>query len=232
MFNDQKPLLISFSGMDGSGKTTQIEMMCDALAKTNLPLIRLAFWDNVVAFPKWRAKFSHKFLKSEGGAGAPGKPVHRNDKNNRAWYLIAARYGLFLFDALRLRKAVKVVSHGSAQVIVFDRYIYDQLATLPLDSFFGRFYAKVLMHLVPRPDIPFLLDADPRIARERKPEYPLGFLYIYQQAYLRLARLAGLAVITPGTLEEVHISIMRNVQAGLSQQQSSQPSVRSIPAIE
>src|SRR5439155_4296399 len=125
-------VLLSFSCMDGSGKSTQIDNLCNQLTEAGLPFVRLAFWDNVVAFPRWRAGFSHKFLKSDGGVGAPGKPVNRNDKNNRAWYLILARSALFIFDAINLRRVVGKCKVEGARIIVFDRYIFDQLATLPL----------------------------------------------------------------------------------------------------
>src|SRR5947209_18063993 len=90
-------VLLSFSGMDGSGKSTQIDHLCNQLIDAGLPFVRLAFWDNVVAFPRWRAGFSHKFLRSDGGMGALGNRLNRNDKNNGAGYLFLVRSVLFVF---------------------------------------------------------------------------------------------------------------------------------------
>ena len=42
------PLLISFSGVDGSGKSTQIDSLRSALHAAGLKTTLLAFWDNVV----------------------------------------------------------------------------------------------------------------------------------------------------------------------------------------
>lgn len=212
------PLLISFSGMDGSGKSTQIEMLCNRLLETGISVKQLAFWDNVVAFAKHRAGFSHKFLKSEGGIGAPGNPVERNDKNNRAWYLTLGRYGLYVLDALNLGKVVAQARRSGASVIIFDRYIYDQLATLPLELPLARAYARMVLRLVPRPDVAYLLDAEPAVARERKPEYPLGFLHEYRRSYHRLRDMAGLSMISPMGVEEAHTAIMQRLArcAGLA----------------
>jgi thymidylate kinase len=198
--------------MDGSGKSTQIENLCNQLTEAGLPFVRLEFWDNVVAFPRWRAGFSHKFLKSDGGVGAPGKPVNRNDKNNRAWYLILARSALFLFDALNLRRVIARTRANGAHIIVFDRYIFDQLATLPLERAVARAYARLILKLVPRPDVAYLLDAEPEVARERKPEYPLEFLYKYRRSYLYLRDIAGLTLIEARTQDEVRMAITQKLQ--------------------
>lgn len=206
------PILISFSGMDGSGKSTQIQMLCDQLSAQGNSLLQLAFWDNVVAFPTWRAGFSHKFLKSDGRVGTPERPANRNDKNNRAWYLILGRSGLFLFDAWNLRKIVRRAQRKGVDFIIFDRYIYDQLATLPLESGWARAYARLILKLTPRPDVAYVLDAEPEEARKRKPEYPLDFLHKYRRSYHELARLGGLALIPPMSQEEVHHAIARRLQ--------------------
>jgi len=142
------PILVSFSGMDGSGKSTQIENLCARLISAGLTVSRVTFWDDVVGLSKWRAGFSHKFLKSTGEIGEPGKPARRNDKNNRAWYLLLARSALYVLDAWNLRAAVFKARRRNASVVVFDRYIYDQLATLPINSV-TKSYARLALHIRP-----------------------------------------------------------------------------------
>lgn len=192
-----EPFLISFSGMDGAGKSTQIQILCADLAAAGVPVLQLAFWDHVAAFARMRANFSIKFLKSDGRVGTPTQPVRRNDKNASAWYLVVARTFLYSVDAMMLRRIIRRTQKRFAGVIIFDRYIYDQLATLPLERSWARAYARMILKVVPRPDLPFVLDAVPEEARGRKPEYPLEFMHRYRAAYVRLSTLAGLILIDP-----------------------------------
>jgi hypothetical protein len=65
------------------------------------------------------------------------------------------------------------------------------------------------MNLVPRPDISYLLDADPIQARARKPEYPLEFLQVNRQSYLVLSDLVGgMTIIAPMQVEEVERAVL------------------------
>ena len=127
------PMLISFSGVDGSGKSTQIDNLRFALHSAGLKTTLLAFWDNVVVGVKYREGFVHKVYKSERGIGAPGKPVNRRDKNMRGWHLTLARHFLYLLDALNLRRVVaRAKRQSGADVVILDRYIYDELSNLNL----------------------------------------------------------------------------------------------------
>jgi thymidylate kinase len=200
---NHRPLLVSFSGMDGAGKSTQITNLRGLVERSGGRVVLRAFWDDVVVGTRCREGFSHKVLKSEKGIGAPGKPVERRDKNVRSWYLNVARYAMYFADAVNLARVVRRVRRAGADVIIFDRYVYDQLANLPLESSFARAYIAVVKAVIPRPNVIFFLDADPVAARARKPEYPVDFLEQNRRAYLRLAELiGGVTVIPPLALNE------------------------------
>ncbi len=189
-------ILISFSGLDGSGKSTQIEHVRSRLAELGISTRVLGFWDDVVVLSRYREGFVHKVFKSERGIGAPDKPVKRRDKNVRGWHVTLARHFMYLADALHLRLVLRR-ARRSAPAIIFDRYIYDELANLPLTNRLSGGFIRLVLALVPRPDVAYLLDADPEAARARKPEYPVDFMRSCRQAYLDLAGMAGMTVISP-----------------------------------
>ena len=182
------PLLVSFSGLDGAGKSTQIENLRQFAADRGLSTKLLAFWDDVVVLSRYREGFVHKVYGSERGIGAPGRPVHRRDKNVRKWYLSILRHGLYLLDAVNLARVVGAARRSGADVIIMDRYIYDELANLPLSNPLSKAFIRLVSRCVPQPQVAYLLDADPEAARARKPEYPLEFLYSCRRAYFDLAQ--------------------------------------------
>lgn len=214
----KKPILISFSGLDGSGKSTQMENLISHLESLGLKTQRLAFWDDIVVGTRYREGFVHKVYKSEKGIGAPGKPVNRRDKNVRKWYLSIARHGLYLLDALHLCEVIARARRGRPDVLVVDRYIYDQLANLPLSSPVTRAFVKTVHAFVPRPDVAYLLDADVEAAYARKPEYPVEFMRQSRAAYMKLAEmLKTLTVIPALELEEAKAAVVHAFHAARSE---------------
>ena len=193
----RSPIVVSFSGLDGAGKTTQIDNLRALMESLGLRDTMLTFWDNIVVLSLYREGFVHKVYGSERGIGAPDKPVERRDKNVRAWYLSLIRHGLYLLDAIHLRWVLAKAKRGPYDVIIVDRYIYDELANLPLENPFSRAFVRFIRAIAPQPDLAYLLDADPIAARARKPEYPVEFMQKSRRAYFMLAELLGTMTVIP-----------------------------------
>jgi len=187
--------LVSFSGIDGAGKSTQIEAFCSHLRDSGLQFSLFTFWDDVVVLAKWRERASLKAFKGDKGVGSPDCPITRRDKNVTSWYLTGMRLLFYLLDTFRLCTVIARTADYGADFIIFDRYIYDELANLPVQHAAIRFYVRLLLMFIPKPDLALLLDADPESAAARKPEYPLEFVRRNRESYVRLARLVGMTTI-------------------------------------
>jgi thymidylate kinase len=208
------PILITFSGIDGAGKSTQIEKLREYLTQQGLSVRILTFWDNVAVLSSMRSGFSRKVLQSDGNVGSPDKPANRNDKNTRSFPLLVGRSLLHLLDVSRLRQIVRRERASEAGgVIIFDRYIYDQLAALPMRHWLARAYARFVLALAPHTDVSYLLDAVPEEARARKPEYPIDFMRQYRSSYLELRKFAPLTLIPPGDPDSVHAAIIARLNS-------------------
>ena len=213
----RRPIIVSFSGMDGAGKSTQINLLRERLNQAGFRVSMLAFWDDVAMLTGVREFSGHALFKGEKGVGSPDKPVNRQDKNVRSWYMTLVRLGLYFVDSVSLSLVVAKQRRAGADVVIFDRYLHDELANLDLHQGIGRFYARLLLAITPQPDIAYLLDADPIKARERKPEYPVDFLHQNRAAYLALSRMAGgMTVVPPLPVQEAAQRVLDEISKKLS----------------
>lgn len=236
----KRAIVISFSGIDGAGKSTQIAELLAYLEGLSLECRILTFWDDIVALSSLREQASRKVFKGDPGVGSPINPIQRRDKNVSSWYVTMVRCVFYALDALSLR--VRLYKEKSrADILIFDRYIYDELANLPLHRKLMRIYARVLVQIGSTPDVAFVLDADPEAASIRKPEYPLEFVRRNRNAYLEIARMAGMTVIPGGCVEEMSRKIREAISKVCEQspvnsgnsllQQASAPSSAKVPNI-
>jgi len=209
--------IFSFSGIDGAGKSTQISELQAWLEGGAVRTELRSFWDDVVVLSRWRELMSRKAFKGDQEVGSPDKPLQRRDKNVTSPAVMAVRLFLYLADAIKLAVTVRRLRKSGVDVTIFDRYIYDELANLPLNKPWARGFARLILSLVPKPEAAYVIDADPAAAWARKPEYPREFVFRNRESYFYLARLAGnITVIAPGSIDTTATTIRTKTLQALS----------------
>ena len=209
--------MVSFSGIDGAGKSTQIETLRSRVQEAGLRVMLITFWDDVARLTRLREVTGHTLFRGDKGVGTPDAAIVRRDKNVRSRLMTGVRLGLYFLDAVWLRIVIRKALRTPADLVICDRYIYDELANLELRNPAARTYVRLIMKLVPRPHVSYLLDADPAQAFARKPEYPLEFLYSSRASYLALSDLVGgMTVIAPMPASDVERQVLKHALTLLS----------------
>ena len=202
--------LASFSGIDGAGKSTQIEALRARFEADGRKVVLVRFWDDIARLTRLREGAGHTIFKGDKGVGTPSAPIERRDKNVSSWAMTGVRLFIYFIDAVSVRGSVKRALRSDADLVIFDRYIYDELANLTLRNPVIRAYVQLIMKIVPRPNISYVLDADPVMARARKPEYPLEFLCTNRESYQTLCHLiGGMTVIAAMPVKDVKHAVLR-----------------------
>jgi thymidylate kinase len=229
-----RPFLISFSGIDGAGKTTQIECLSTYLQEQGLRVERLSFWDNVAVWSKMRAGIGERTAEfCHDDQIGKNSFIPKNNKHIRKWYLTAVRSCLYVLDVVRLHRVLPHPHIKDADVVIFDRYIYDQIANFQSNSFVARVYSRLLLKLAPVPDLAFVIDTSPDAAFARKPEYPLEFMRENRRSFLYLRELVPqLIIISDAEVDdvttEIHGYVSRSLLAGLAAQEKTEITVENV----
>lgn len=182
-FFHPKGIFVVFLGPDGCGKSSLCEIIPDVLQPGFLPGKVRKFY--------WRPMFLPPIRQLLLNFGIKSKPeeISLNSQHNVSpdnTIISTIKFIYYWFDFVIGRVKFYLV-WAMGGIVLFDRYYYDFLVyperfrlKLP------RWLIKILMPAVPRPDINFYLDVDPKLLISRKEELSLDELKRQINYYQRL----------------------------------------------
>jgi len=213
-------MLVTFSGLDGAGKTTQIRLLSAYLQSLGCRAQVLTMYDHVSVSAALRhrlRRLSQRFRIR--GPSTTLKEISssmqfRADKNRSDYLTVFLRHFVYILDLCRFLIVRACQGFPRHQILVMDRYLYDSLANIAGTTGWKALYTRCFLTLVPKPDLPILLDLDAQTAFRRKPEYPLEYMNQRRQVYLQIfgSVRTALVVGSEERPEEVHRVIRDRIQ--------------------
>lgn len=224
-------MLITFSGLDGSGKSSLIEWLREDLERRHRSVAVVHMNDHVGIYALLRA-VRDRILALLGRPvpppPPPGVPDGRTRQRSpaalpvRGWRAFGARVRyliiwnkplrrlLYLVDLaifVVFRTYVEKVRH---RILIMDRYFYDTLVDVSDGRSWG--WLHLLERLTPTPDVPVLLDVSPEESYARKGEYSIDYLRRRWTAYRTVFPwVRASVIITNGDLDTTKHALERIV---------------------
>ncbi|HEV3469109.1 MAG TPA: hypothetical protein VG148_07290 [Pyrinomonadaceae bacterium] len=185
-------MLITFSGLEGAGKTTLIGLLKPSLERRGVRVRVSHMYRDVGLLAIGRAALRRLGRGRDGAAGGPARGAPAGPAGGLVWNgtLRSFVYPLDLLIFVLYRAYVERVR---GNVLIMDRYFYDTLADLGAA---GRpRVARLLARLTPTPSVPVLLDISPAEAFARKGEHTISFLEPRREVYRRVFPNGGRGLV-------------------------------------
>ena len=190
--------LVTFSGLDGSGKSSQVDALREGLRQNGVATVRAWSGQNPIFTPPFNALVRFLGLthrKTIHGVVFFWRDLQRNPAIAKLWPIAQS---MDLIPRALISVGLPLLR---GRVVISDRYVYDLIAELSDQQLLGRRTRNLLLGMLPRPRVAFLMDVTEDIAWKRAAvpgrarEQPLYDLGRRRSEYRSLAKEFNMRVI-------------------------------------
>jgi thymidylate kinase len=220
-------VLITFSGLDGAGKSTLIEFVSATFEHERRAVCVLHLNDEVGIYALIRS-LRDRISGGKEVALAPGAPDPRSQKLQRpapmGWRGVVSRWRTAIVWNKPTRRLLYLVDLAIFQcyrfwleairgrVLIMDRYFYDTLVDVTNGR--RRLWTRVLEHLTPEPTVPVFLDISPEESFRRKREFSIDYLRHRAAVYHSVfARVPGAVRLVNTDLDRTKAALLEVLHA-------------------
>lgn len=182
--------IISISGLDGSGKSTQINLLKAHLEAQG----KKVFYFHAVQFSIANS-YKLRDIKYE--------IQDTKSVTQASWLKIQLRKIALAIDLCRFRLLLQKLRRQNYDFILSDRYFYDNLINIAYLE--AKSCQPKAIHFIPTPTFAFYLKTDPEkiMQRDRAPEQGLVYLQTKQKLFDDFAAKHGLQIINGDQAKEI-----------------------------
>jgi dTMP kinase len=189
-----KGIVVCFSGIDGTGKTTHATKLVERFKNMAIP----CQYARCIFEPKISYPFMALFYLVTGGYRR--KDYWKSRILRRIWNYIV------IFDFLYIYFTQVKIPLLMSKSVICDRYVYDLIVSLRYNGLYSERASKILLKIIPKPDLVFMLDIPEDVSNLRKDDTKdavnikdldnaTAYLSFHRKSFLEIAESLNIPVI-------------------------------------